>query len=212
MATRQKAPKTPRRKPKAGEVAMRKCIVTGNEEPRDSLLRFVVGPDNEIVPDMDGRLPGRGFWLSPERDVLHTAVAKRAFSKAARAAVTVPDDLADRVEALLAKKCRDKVGLARRAGQAIAGFEKVRIELKNRPCGALLLALDAQPGGKAKTRALAGDDTKVVEILTAAELGLAFGSDGVVHVVIAPGGLASDIRNIANKLAGFRSTDAEKTE
>ena len=188
--------------------AVRKCIVTGTEGAKETLVRFVLGPEDAVVCDVDGRLPGRGFWLSPERDVVNTAVAKRAFARAARAQVAVPDDLADRVEALLAKRCRDKIGLARRAGQAVAGFEKVSAELRKGLGGVLLLATDAQPGGKAKTRALAGDRASVIEVLTAAELGLAFGSDNTVHVYVAAGGLAEEIKKTAGKLAGFRRTTA----
>jgi predicted RNA-binding protein YlxR (DUF448 family) len=211
MTPRQPTPERSQSRARKEKEATRKCIVTGTEAPRETLLRFVLDPENQIIADVDGRLPGRGFWLSPDRDVVNTAVAKRAFSRAARAAVTVPEDLADRVCALLASRCRDKIGLARRAGQAVSGFEKVSAELRSRRCGALLLASDAQPGGKAKTRALAGDDDAVVELLTTAELGLAFGSDAVVHVFIAPGGLAKDIRDIARKLAGFRTTETNET-
>ena len=79
----------------------RRCIATGQVRPKVELLRFVVSPSGEVVPDLERLLPGRGIWLSPRRDVVNTAVAKRLFAKAARRQVATPDDLADRLEGLL---------------------------------------------------------------------------------------------------------------
>ena len=110
----------------------RRCIVTSEVKPKAELLRFVLSPQGEVVPDIGSRLPGRGIWLCASRDVVNTAVAKRLFAKAARRAAIVPADLADRLEVLLARRCLDALGLARRAGQAVCGFEKVRAELKAR--------------------------------------------------------------------------------
>ena len=83
----------------------RRCIVTRESLPRALLLRFVVGPDQEIVPDLAERLPGRGLWLTAERDIVARAAAKGAFPKAAKGPARAPADLADRVEALLARRC-----------------------------------------------------------------------------------------------------------
>ncbi|MCR6629641.1 MAG: DUF448 domain-containing protein [Magnetospirillum sp.] len=113
----------------------RRCIVTGQVRPKGELLRFVVSPAGEVVPDLEHRLPGRGIWLSARRDVVNTAVTKRLFAKAARRAVTVPGELADRLEGLLCRRCLDAISLARRAGQAVCGFEKVKAESEGRPCG-----------------------------------------------------------------------------
>src|SRR5262249_25133213 len=103
----------------------RRCICTGESGDRPFLLRFVIGPDDELVPDVAARLPRRGLWWPPRRDIVERAVAKRLFARAARRPVTVPLGLADRIEALLAQRCRDGLGLARRAGLAVAGFTKV---------------------------------------------------------------------------------------
>ena len=84
---------------------LRRCIVTGAVGPKEGMIRFVVGPDRTPVPDLEGRLPGRGMWLSASRDVVNTAVAKSSFSKAARQKLDVPADLADRLETLLRRRC-----------------------------------------------------------------------------------------------------------
>src|SRR5256714_8673789 len=85
----------------------RRCIVTGESKDRGSLLRFVVAPDGVLVPDVAGRLPGRGLWLTAQRDIVDRALAKRGFARAARRLVAAPPDLADRGEALLAQRCCD---------------------------------------------------------------------------------------------------------
>jgi hypothetical protein len=168
------------------------------------LLRFVVGPSGDIVPDAASDLPGRGLWLTPRRDVLERAVAKRLFARAARRPVTVPPELPDRVEALLAQRCCDAIGLARRAGLAVAGFEKVREAVRAGKAGVLLSALDGAEGGRNKIRAL-GRDLPLVSVLTAAEMGGVFGRDHVVHVALGRGRLASRLLADAEKIAGFRS-------
>lgn len=181
----------------------RRCIVTGMVGPKQGLLRFVVGPDNVVVPDVDGRLPGRGIWLSPRRDVVNTAVVKRLFAKAARRPVTVPEDLAERIEDLLVRRCLDALALARRAGQGVCGFEKVRAELKAGKVALLVEARDAAAGGQDKLKALAPGVT-VVDLFDAAELGGVFGRDHAVHACVAPGGLARRLAAEAAFLAGFR--------
>src|SRR5262249_38059130 len=103
----------------------RRCIVTGEIHDREQLLRCVVGPDGTIVPEVDARLRGGGLWMLPGRDIVERAVAKRLLARAARRPVVTPPDLADRCEALLARRCRDMLGLARRAGLAVAGYERV---------------------------------------------------------------------------------------
>ncbi|HVG47675.1 MAG TPA: DUF448 domain-containing protein, partial [Rubellimicrobium sp.] len=103
----------------------RRCLVTSETGPKSGLVRFVVGPDGSIVPDIAGKLPGRGLYVTASRPILEQA-RKGQFARAAKAPVTVPEDLADEVERQLAHRVVDLVSLARKAGLAIAGFEKVK--------------------------------------------------------------------------------------
>jgi uncharacterized protein len=183
--------------------AERRCIVTGEVRDKGALLRFVLDPDGRIVPDVAGKLPGRGLWLTPRRDIVATAIAKRHFARAARQPVAVDDDLVDRIEGLLAARCRDEVALARRAGQAVMGFAQVETALAKRRAAVLLAASDGSADGRAKLRALA-PALPVVGQLTAAELGAAFGREHVVHAALAPGRLATALAADAARLAGFR--------
>jgi predicted RNA-binding protein YlxR (DUF448 family) len=166
-------------------------------------VRFVLAPDGTVTPDVAERLPGRGLWVTAARDIVETAVAKRLFARAARKPATAPSDLAERVERLLAERCRELIGLARRAGQAVAGFEKVREMLRAGRVGLLVEALDGAAHGREK---LAGGATGVrqVRVLRGDELGLAFGRDHVVHAAVAPGRFAERLEVDAGRLAGFR--------
>ena len=190
---------------------IRRCIATGERQPKESLVRFAVDPDGVIVPDVAAALPGRGLWLTARRDIVALAIKKRAFDRAAKRSVKVPEDLADRVEALLAQRCRDGIGLARRASKAVAGFEKVAQALRAGEVGLLLAASDGAENGRQKLAALArGLDLteEILSALTATELGAAFGRDYVVHAALGPGALADRVRADGARLAGFRGMAA----
>lgn len=189
----------------------RRCVVTGAVEPRDGLVRFVVGPDGAIVPDIDERLPGRGIWVEAKRDVLDKAVAKNAFARAAGARVAVPADLAERVASLLAARVIAQVAMARRAGAALAGFEKVQAALRE---GRAALLLEARDCGADAPRRIAGalGARPVLRTLAGFELASAFGRDVVVHVAIAPGRFAETIERECRRLAGFRPDAAGATD
>jgi hypothetical protein len=182
----------------------RRCIVTGELHERAALLRFVVSPDGELVPDVAARLPGRGLWLMPRRDIVERAVTKRLFARAARRPISAPPGLADRVEALLAQRCCETLGLARRAGQAVAGFERVADAVRHGKVGLLVFALDAADAGRRRVAAL-GREVPAAGALTGAELGAAFGRDRVAHVAVAPGPFADRLALDMRRVAGFRA-------
>lgn len=175
------------------------------------MLRFVVGPGGEIVPDLAARLPGRGLWLTARRDIVERAATKRLFARAARRPVSVAPGLADRLEALLAQRCVEAVGLARRAGLAVAGFEKVREAVRTGKSALLLAALDGAEGGRRKLAALARDLPLAV-VLSARELGGAFGREHVVQAAIGRGALCERLVADAKRIAGFRAAAAVRQE
>jgi uncharacterized protein len=137
--------------------SQRRCIATGETHDRSSLLRFVVGPSGELVPDIASRLPGRGLWLTPRREILESAIARRLFARSARRAVTTPAGFADRIEALLVQRCLDAIGLGRRAGLAVAGFEKAREAVRTGQATLLFLALDGAEGPRLRARSAGCD-------------------------------------------------------
>lgn len=183
---------------------LRRCIVTREVLPKESLIRFTVGPAEDIVPDVTGKLPGRGLWVKADRATLASAIAKGLFAKAARRPVYVPPDLIERTAALLAQRCLELAGLARRAGQTAVGFEKVRDALRRERVGALLAAADGAPDGRAKLKAMAGGHP-VVALFTRAELSAALGRENAVHAAIAPGALAQRLIAESVRLMGLHA-------
>jgi predicted RNA-binding protein YlxR (DUF448 family) len=181
----------------------RTCALTRVQRPRERLLRFVVDPDGTVVCDAAARLPGRGIWLSPELDVLNTAARKGVFARAAKRAVTVPEDLPRQAEAALAARALQTLALARRAGAAVAGFEKVGAMLRDGRAGLLLTARDAAADGRDKLGRLA-QDLPVFALFGRDELGRIFGRDQAVHVAVAAGDLADRLEIECDRLAGFR--------
>src|SRR4051812_17343271 len=111
--------------PRVNGTRERRCIVTGEVLPEARLLRFVVGPEGEIVPDVAAKLPGRGLWVRAERSAIAQAAAKRLFAKAAKAPVKLDAGLPDRAEACLVERMLAYLGLARRAGELLLGFDQV---------------------------------------------------------------------------------------
>ena len=184
----------------------RKCLVTGEVSPKRGLIRFVVGPGDAVYPDIAGKLPGRGMYVSAEREALETAVKKRLFSRGAKRQGQVPDGLVDQVEAQLAKRATDRLALARKAGGAVAGFEKVKDWLDKDRCRILLQASDGSERGKTKLHRPGGRGS-FFDILTSDELGLSFGRERVIHAALAAGRLAEDFRDDAVRLSGVRKRE-----
>jgi predicted RNA-binding protein YlxR (DUF448 family) len=184
----------------------RRCIATGEVQPTDRLIRFVVGPGDVIVADLLGKLPGRGIWVTADRAALDKAVAKNLFARAARQPVTVPPDLVAQIETALVDRTVNLIALARKAGEAVAGYEKVKGWLATDQARVLIQASDGSERGKTKLRAPPGND-RFIGCLKANELGLAFGRENVIHGALAGGGLTRRVVEEAAKLHGFREND-----
>lgn len=183
----------------------RRCIASGESQPIAGLIRFVVGPGNVLVPDIKGRLPGRGLWLSAERAMIEAAASKRMFAKAARRDVTHSADLVDTVAELLKRRCLNHLGLARRAGLVAAGAEKVRAQIAGGRTAALFEAADGSPQERQKFVALA-PQVPMVDAFTGAELGTALGRSAVVHVALLPGRLTATLLEDAARYRGVAQT------
>jgi len=186
----------------------RKCIATGEVQPKHGLIRFVVGPEGQVVADILGKLPGRGMWVSADKDALQTAVSKGVFSRAAKQKVSVPETLVADVEAQLVRRVVDLISLARKGGDAVAGYEKVKDWLIKDYAEVLIQSADGSERGKSKLSTPYGG--VFIGWLTSEELGLAFGRQTVIHAALASGGLASRIVEEAQRLKGVRGFDGAK--
>jgi len=187
------------------------------------MVRFVRAPTGEVVPDIAGDLPGRGVWISARRNLVDKAVAAHAFARgltpesktragksgaSADAGLTVPPDLSEEVERLLARRCLDLLGLARRSGALIAGAEKVAGAAKAKQIAVLIAARDGASDGREKLRRMC-PGVPVVELFTSRELGLALGRENVVHAALTSDGFADRFTTEVRRLEGFRSLEGQ---
>ena len=188
----------------------RRCIVTGDVLSEAELVRFVVAPDNAVVPDIAASLPGRGHWVRADRVVLEKAIARNSFAKSAKVSVDVPSDLCARTERRLAERMMADLGLARRAGQLVFGFDNVVRALQSRtPPVVLVEARDGAADGRRKLISLAQAKNVAVEIvdcLDSGEISLALGRENVIHAALKSGRLSERLVMDAGRLKGFRAT------
>jgi predicted RNA-binding protein YlxR (DUF448 family) len=185
-----------------GEGPERKCLATGEVRPKSEMIRFVVGPDGTVVPDIAGKLPGRGFYVTADRSALEKAVSKNLFSRGAKQSVTVPTGLVDEIERQLAHRVVNLISLARKSGDAVAGYEKVKSWLDREEARVLIQASDGSARGKSKLSTPYKGD--FIGWLTADELGLAFGRQTVIHGALGSGGLGQRVVDEARRLKGMR--------
>jgi predicted RNA-binding protein YlxR (DUF448 family) len=184
----------------------RRDLVTHQAMDESRLIRFVAGPDGAVAPDLGRKLPGRGMWVEASRASIDAAVKKNLFSRSAKAPLRPAADLSDRVESLLLRRCLDQLGLARREGVLISGFEKSAATIRSGKAAWLIEASDGASDGRGKLLALARHQTtRVCGLFGADDLSLALGLENAIHTVLLHGGRADRWTLEVERLAGFRS-------
>ena len=187
----------------------RRCAATRETLPETRLVRFAAALDGEITPDVAAKLPGRGVWIRADRAAVDAAVKADVFSRALKCKTHAPADLADRVEARLARRCLDLLGLMRRAGALALGFDQVEAAIRAHAPPALIEASDGAADGREKLLRLAlglwGRAPHLAGCFTAAELGVALGRDHVVHALVLQERMAQRWAAEIGRLSGFRA-------
>ena len=184
------------------DLAERKCLVSQESGPKAGLIRFVTSPDGVVVPDILEKLPGRGYYVTADLYVLEEAMKRKVFARGAKAQVAVPDSLISEIDRQLARRVVDLVSIARKAGRAVTGFEKVKGWLAEGRAKVLLQASDGSERGKGKLWTPEGG--RFFGCLTAQELGLAFGRGHAIHCALSGGKLSERVVNEAARLRGLR--------
>jgi hypothetical protein len=189
----------------------RRDLVSGEVMPEERLVRFVAGPGGVVVPDVARKLPGRGLWVASTREAVDQAAGKGGFSRAAKAKLSAPADLADQVENLLKIRLLSGLGLARRAGDLILGFEKTAQAIEQGKTAWLVEASDGAHDGRRKLlqsvrrAADAGlPSPRLLGVFSSEELGLALGLGNVIHVALLAGRGADRWTIDVERLSGFR--------
>jgi len=185
----------------------RRDIVTGEVMDEARLIRFAVGPDGVVIPDLARKLPGRGVWVAADRASVTTAAKKNLFSRSAKAKLSAPADLADQVDALLARRILAALGLAQRAGDLTSGFEKVSAAIAAGKAAWLVEASDGAEDGRRKLLAVCRRQPRpprLFGVFTSEELGLALGRENVIHTAFLAGRGAESWTSDVLRLSGFR--------
>ena len=188
----------------------RRDLVTGEVMPEERLVRFVVGPDGAVVPDVARKLPGRGLWVEARREAVDLAARKGGFSRAAKAKVAAPADLADQVEALLKNRVLNGLGLARRAGDLTFGSEKAAQAIEQGKVAWMVEASDGAADGRSKllqsvrrAAALNLRSPRLFGVFSGEELSLALGLGNVIHLAFLAGRGAERWTIDVERLSGF---------
>lgn len=201
----------------------RTCALTRAEMPVEALVRFVVGPDEVLVPDVEARAEGRGVWITLSKQAVAEAVKKKAFARSLKGPVQIADDLAELTELRLRQRLLSALGMARKAGQFTSGAMKVKGALENGSAIALFTALDAAEDGRnkmagtlrglnyaRKEAGLTGPDVPHFELLQSAEMGLALGLENVIHAALMTGAAAQSAVDKAKRLARYTAQPMEE--
>ena len=217
---------------------MRMCAVSREVRPIGELIRFVVGPTGEVVPDLKRKLPGRGLWITASRQAVAEAVRRNHFSRSFKATVRAHPTLAEDLEALLARSALEALGIAAKAGQVVSGFTKVEAALSQRQSRTILAALihaadgaadgirkldalvrptDEDQGQGVQGQGVQGQGVQgqalpfpIISCLTSAELDLALGRSNVIHAAVLAGPASRTFLSRSQTLVRYRSADADK--
>ena len=198
------------------EELSRQCALTREVKPVEDLIRFVVSPDGELVPDTDARAEGRGVWISLGEQAVAEAVRKKAFERSLKAKVRLPGDLPGLTRRRLTDRLLNALSMARKAGQLVTGSTKVREAIAAGGVIALITATDAAEDGRQKlVSALRGYEKAAgkaasgapevphLELLDSGQLGLALGIENVIHAALVNGAAAQSALKRAQRLARY---------
>lgn len=199
---------------------MRMCAVSRQVRPIDELIRFVISPQGDVVPDLKRKLPGRGMWLTASRGVVAEAVRRHQFSKAFKRELRIPQTLPADIEALLVRSVTEALGIAAKAGQVVAGFGKVESALGEGTVEVLIHASDGAADGIRKLDMLARQNAgnrsakpqiPVVTALKSIELDLALTRSNVIHAALLAGPASKSFLSRSQMLVRYRMADDDKT-
>jgi predicted RNA-binding protein YlxR (DUF448 family) len=187
----------------------RMCIVTRERRAPEDLIRFVLGPDGMVVPDIRAKLPGRGVWVTARADLVAEAVRRQAFARGLKATAKADKTLPNEVDALFERDCLQSLSLANKAGAVVTGFTKVETAIG----GNIILLLHAKDAGADGIRKLAqalrrrfGEDCPSgINLFASNQLDLALGRSNVIHAALKAGPASKAFLTRCRRLAAYRA-------
>jgi predicted RNA-binding protein YlxR (DUF448 family) len=202
------------------EELTRECALTRETKPVAELVRFVVSPDEVLVPDVDARAEGRGVWITLDHKAVAEAVKKKAFAKSLKTNVAVPEDLVEQTRSHLERRFLGALSMTRKAGQILTGGTKVKAAIEGGEVIALLTATDSAEDGRkkmagslkgyqkaAEEAGFGGVSAPHLELLDSTQLGLALGLENVIHAALTKGAAAQSALDKGLRLARFLASE-----
>ncbi len=189
----------------------RTCVATRLVLPIERLIRFVPDPQGRLTPDIRGRLPGRGAWVTGTRPALDEAIRRKAFARSLKASVETPKDLAEQVDALLAADARQSLAMSNKAGLVVAGFGKVETAIGRGHVTALIVASDGGDDGRRKMLQAvkrahgSASSIPVISLFASSELDLALGRENAIHAALLAGPASDAFVKRCRRLEIFRN-------
>ncbi len=202
--------------PRKNEPTERQCAVTREVLPVDRMIRFVLDPENRVVPDLKRVLPGRGVWVTAADECIRRAEkeGKRVFSRGFKGEALVEPGLAELVDTLQEKAALAALSMARKAGGLVTGFSKVEAALRRDPVVGLIHASDASDDGIRKLAGVAAgrnetaNGLQIVRLFDSTQLDLALGRSNVIHAALLAGQASENFLSRVRELEVFRSNSA----
>lgn len=191
----------------------RRCVATGDTLHKSALIRFALSPDGVVTPDVAEKLPGRGVWVSANKFALDKAIKTKGFARGFKSKVSVPENLSDMVETLLARKVLGLLTMALKSGDILMGFDQVKSAAKGDHLAWRIEASDGSADGRGKIRVLTKAVSRelglpiprVVGCFSSTELGHALGRESMVHAALKSGRLSKAFSQAVTRLSGFRA-------
>lgn len=195
----------------------RTCIVTRKNASAETLIRFVIDPNNQIVPDLKSHLPGRGVWVSAHHSAIEAAVKQKAFKKSFKTDVEVAPNLAHIVDALLLKAALSSLSMARKAGVVVTGATKVDAAIRSGQVILVFHAKETKENGKQKIAQAVhtiqqqiNRDIKTISLFTSDEMQIAFGANPVMHAALLDTKATEGFLKTIHRLIAYRDDKHSK--
>lgn len=203
--------------PRKGAATERLCAVERAVKPVDDLIRFVIGPDGDVVPDVKRNLPGRGLWLTATRGAVDAAQRRKLFAKGFRREVRTPEDLGAVTDRILERAALDSLSIAGKAGSVVTGFSKVEAAVNKEGPAALLHASDGSEDGLRKMKALLrrnedgeNPEIPVIRAFSGTQLDLALGRSNVIHAALLAGPASQGFLTRCQRLMRYRTGETDR--
>jgi predicted RNA-binding protein YlxR (DUF448 family) len=203
--------------PHKGAATERMCVVTREIRPIGDLIRFVVGPDGQAVPDVKRNLPGRGLWVTATREAVDQAIRRKLFAKGFKRDVRSEPELGDLTDRLLERAALDALAIAGKAGEVVTGFTKVEAAILRGGLRGLLHASDGSPDGARKAAALlnrhpedGSPEIPVIRVFSGAQLDLALGRSNVIHAALLAGPASQGFLTRCLRMMRFRTGETSR--